>query len=250
MIAFDWLGRNLFIGNRMAGNLEVVRVDGKIKHRTIILANDGNKTSVANPRSICLDPFDGKVYWTDNGGAGVPEKIGKVNMDGSNPLVLIDDVDRLDALTIDIEKKKLYFSTRYPAMVIGMDVDGNNRHSVLSQENDIAWPKALGVLNSRLYYLDPQYEKLVRVDLPDGNNPKVILENEPDLKTFTIYKKRQVVDHPCLQNNGGCEQICLPAEGRARTCACSIGYKKENEIGCVPYKTFAVVTQLDMTRGM
>lgn len=62
-IAFDWLGRNLFIGNKIASNLEVIRVDGKVKHRTVILANDGNKTSVAKPRSICLDPAEGYAYF-------------------------------------------------------------------------------------------------------------------------------------------------------------------------------------------
>lgn len=249
VIAFDWLGRNLFLGNRIANNLELVRVDGKIKHRTVILANDGNRTSVASPRSMCLDPYDGKLYWTDDGGTGVPEKVAKVNMDGSNPVVLVDNVDRPDAITIDIEKKTLYFSTQNPPSVVSIDVYGNNRQNVLSQENDIQRPKALAVLNSRLYYLDPLYEKLVRVDLPDGNNPKAILENEPDLKTFTVFRKRQVVDHPCLRSNGGCDQICIPAEDKKRTCACGIGYKKENEIVCVPYQTFAVVTQLDMTRG-
>lgn len=248
-VAFDWLGRNLFIGNRLASNLEVVRIDGKIKHRAVILANDGNKTSVAKPRSICLDPMDGKVYWTDEGGYGVPQKIGKVNMDGSHSIVLIDNVERPDAITIDIDKKKLYFSTRYPPLVVSVNVDGSGRQNILTEENDLSRPKALGVLGSRLYYLDPIYEKLMRIDLPEGNNPKAILENEPDLRTFTIFRKRQAYDHPCLQSNGGCEQLCLPGEDRTRTCACSVGYKKENEIGCIPYKTFAVVTQLDMIRG-
>lgn len=58
-IAFDWLGRNLYLGNKIASNIEVVRVDGKVKHRSIILANDGNATSVARPKAICLDPTDG-----------------------------------------------------------------------------------------------------------------------------------------------------------------------------------------------
>lgn len=43
----------------MASNLEVVKIDGKIKHRAIILANNGNKTSVAKPKSMCLDPSMG-----------------------------------------------------------------------------------------------------------------------------------------------------------------------------------------------
>lgn len=248
-IAFDWLGRNLFIGNRMASNLEVVRVDGKVKHRTVILANDGNKTSVAKPRSICLDPTEGKLYWTDDGGYGVPQKVGRVNMDGTKSMVLVENVERPDAIVVDIDNKVLYFSTQYPPSIVAMDVNGNNRREILTERNDISRPKALAVLDRRLYYLDPMYEKLARVDLPSGNNTKLILENEPDLKTFIIFKKRQFIDHPCLINNGACEQICLPGESKTRICACSIGYKKENEVNCIPYKTFAVVSQLDMTRG-
>lgn len=215
-IAFDWLGRNLFIGNRIASNLEVIRVDGKVKHRSIILANDGNQTSVAKPRSICVDPTDGKVYWTDEGGYGVPQKVGKVNMDGSKSVILVENVEKPDAMTIDIDRKMLYFSTQYPPLVISMDVFGNNRQNILTQENDISRPKALAVLDSRMYYLDPMYEKLVKVDLPSGGNPRSILENEADLKTFTIFKKRQLIEHPCLINNGGCDQICLPGEGKYR----------------------------------
>lgn len=58
-IAFDWLGRNLYIANRLASNLEVVKVDGKIKYRKVILANDGSPETVAKPKSICLDPTEG-----------------------------------------------------------------------------------------------------------------------------------------------------------------------------------------------
>lgn len=170
-------------------------------------------------------------------------------MDGSQPVVLLEDVDRPEAITIDIDRKMLYFSTQYPPKVVAIDVNGNNRRSILTEINDISRPKALAVYESRLFYLDPTYEKLVRVDLPQGDHPRVILENENDLKTFTIFKKRQIIDHPCVQNNGGCEQICIPAEAKTRVCACNVGYKKENEVNCVAYKTFAVVSQLDMTRG-
>lgn len=120
--------------------------------------------------------------------------------------------------------------------------------TILTEANDIAMPKAISVMGSRLYYLDPSYEKMVQVALPSGMSPRILLENEPDLKTFSIFKKRPFVDHPCLISNGGCEQICIPGESRSRKCVCSIGYKG-NEISCSPYKTFAVVTQLDKARG-
>ncbi|XP_056632979.1 low-density lipoprotein receptor-related protein 2 isoform X2 [Diorhabda sublineata] len=247
-IAFDWLGRNIYIGNKKASNIEVIRIDGKVKHRTIVLANDGEETSVASPRAICLDPLDGKLYWTDEGGYGVPQKIAKANMDGTNPVILLDKLDKPDALVIDLDTKTLYYSTLYPALIGKIGVDGTGRTTILTEDNYISSPKSIGVLGNRLFYLDPDYEKLVQIALPTGNNPRIILENEPSLKSFTIYKKRPAADHPCLQNNGGCEQICIPAEGRTRTCACGIGYKK-NEINCSPYRTFAVVSQLDITRG-
>ncbi|XP_055683188.1 low-density lipoprotein receptor-related protein 2 [Lutzomyia longipalpis] len=249
VIAFDWLGRNLYIGNRMASNFEVVRVDGKIRHRSVILANDGNKTSVSKPKSIALDPTDGKLFWTDEGGFGVPAKIGRVNMDGSNPMVLHEDVDNPESITVDIERKIVYFSTTHPPSIMAMRTDGTNRQTILSEKDDISRPKSLAVLDSRLYYLDPVYEKIMRVDLPNGDNAKVILENESDLRSMTIFKKRSMLLHPCQSNNGGCEHICVPYESGSRVCACGVGYRKENEVSCTPYKQFAVVGQLDITRG-
>ncbi|XP_026327983.1 low-density lipoprotein receptor-related protein 2 isoform X3 [Hyposmocoma kahamanoa] len=248
-LAFDWLGRNLYMANRVASNIEIVRVDGKINYRTIILANDGKKTSVAKPRGICLDPTDGKIYWSDEGGYGVPAKIGKANMDGSNAIILVDNIERPEGITIDVEKKVIYYSTQFPASVSSVNADGNDRKTVLSEVNGISYPKVISVLDSRLYVLDPRHEKIIKADLPNGDNIKVIIDNESDLKSMTIFQKRKMMHHTCLTNNGGCEQICIPGDSGSRVCACSIGYRKENEINCVPYKTFAVVSQLDLIRG-
>ncbi|XP_070148921.1 low-density lipoprotein receptor-related protein 2 [Polyergus mexicanus] len=248
-MALDWLGRNMFIGNKFASNIEAIKLDGKTRFRTIVLANDGNRTSVSKPKAMCVDPIDGQVFWADEGGFGVPQKIGRVNMDGSNPLILIEKLERPEALTIDIPSKTLYFSSQNPAFIKAMSTDGLNVRTILTAANNIALPKALAVHESRLYYLDPQHEKIERVDLPNGDNPVTIIDNDSELRTLTIYKKRATGAHPCLINNGGCEQLCLPASGGTRVCACGMDYRKVSEINCEPYKTFAVVTQLDVARG-
>ena len=248
-IAFDWIGRNLFIGNRIASNIEAIRVDGKVRYRVIILANDGNVTSVAKPKALALDPSEGKIFWIDDGGFGVPGKVGKVNMDGTGALVLADKLDNPEAITVDVDKKDIYYSTRHPPGIHSMKYDGSEKNQILGEQNDIAYPKSLGFLESRLFYLDPTYEKIVRVDLPSGDNPKVIIDNEADLKNMIVFKKRAMPQHPCMSANGGCEHFCMPSEGGSRVCACGIGYKKENEISCIPYKSFAVVSQLDVARG-
>ncbi|XP_037294723.1 LOW QUALITY PROTEIN: low-density lipoprotein receptor-related protein 2 [Manduca sexta] len=248
-IAFDWLGRNLYMANRVASNIELVRIDGKVKYRSIVMANDGSKMSVAKPKAIALDPTEGKLYWSDEGGYGVPAKIGKANMDGTNPIILVDSIERPEAITVDVERKLVYFSTQFPASINSVNTEGNDRKTILTESNAISFPKVIAVLDSRLYVLDPRHEKIIKADLPNGDNVKTILDNESDLKSLTIFQKRKMIHHPCSQNNGGCEQICIPSDGGSRVCACSIGYRKESEVNCIPYKTFAVVSQLDLIRG-
>ena len=53
----------------------------------------------------------------DEGGYGVPSKVGKVNMNGSNPIILLADIERPEAIAIDLNTKLLYFSAQYPSFV-------------------------------------------------------------------------------------------------------------------------------------
>lgn len=58
-----------------------------------------------------------KMYWADEGGFGVPPKIGKANMNGSSSIVLVKNGDTPQAITIDLYSKKIYYSTKYPTFV-------------------------------------------------------------------------------------------------------------------------------------
>lgn len=68
---------------------------------------------------------------------------------------------------------------------------------------------------------------------------------------FVMYIISSASNHPCLINNGGCEHLCIPKNHLGFTCACAVGFKKDSDrdTSCSDYKTFAVVTQLDITRG-
>ena len=108
-------------------------------------------------------------------------------------------------------------------------------------------------MDRRLYYLDPVYEKVVMVQLPNGDNPKTLLDNEVDLRTLAMYRKRpNPPGNPCLTNQGGCDHFCIPAENNARKCGCSVGYQKENHgesTSCKKFTSFMVVSQLALARG-
>jgi low density lipoprotein-related protein 2 len=101
-----------------------------------------------------------------------------------------------------------------------------------------------------MYYLDMVYEEVARVDLPNDDNNQILKINQPDLKTSRLYHKRSTPDnHPCAINNGGGEHLCIPPTCNSRVCRCSLGSRKDGETRCVPYKSFAIVSQLALTHG-
>lgn len=61
----------------------------------------------------------------------------------------------------------------------------------MTEDNGIAWPKALAIHDKHLYYLDPRYDKLERIDLADFREVQTILDNESDLKSFVVFKNRK-----------------------------------------------------------
>jgi len=96
--------------------------------------------------------------------------------------------------------------------------------------------------------MDSIYEKITRLDL-NGENAKTLLSNEADLKYMTIYRKRST-NHVCQNSNGGCEQICVPGSNKGRVCKCSVGYKLNGDTGCSPFKSFLLVAQSNVIRGV
>ncbi|CAG0879500.1 unnamed protein product [Darwinula stevensoni] len=250
-IAFDWIGRNIYIGNRRGSTLEVVKVDGDTPFRKVLLSNNGNDTGVSRPKSMCLDPFNGQLYWLDEGGGGVPSKLAAVDMDGGNPVVLVRDVISPLYVTIDLQAKKLYWSTASHGEIYVRDINGEGQKKLLLNENDgFHQPVALAIYKNRLYIMDPTYERVCRVDLPNGTNQVDLIANEKPLQAMMVYYKRDVpTDHPCQINNGGCEQLCIPSKSKTRVCMCSVGYRREGDRKCIPYKTYAIVSQFSVIRG-
>ena len=194
-IAFDWVGRNLYIGNIDAAEISLVRIEGKLKYRMLIIdSRSGNETGVAQPIALALHPNTGKLFWLDRGGNGVPAKIGKANMDGTEVEVIVQgNLEGPEFLTIDIQKEILYFSTSRQAKIESCNLDGTNRRVIISSEKNhpVAKPTGIAVMDRRLYYVDPVYEKVVRIDSSDGSNEDILLDNEPNLRTLNIFQKRQ-----------------------------------------------------------
>ncbi|KAG0730038.1 Low-density lipoprotein receptor-related protein [Chionoecetes opilio] len=154
-MAWDWVGQNMYIGNRVANNIEVLKYDGKTKYQSVILDNNGTESGVARPKSMCLDPSKGFLFWLDDGGSFVPVKVGKVGMDGSNPTVLYRFFSNTkpEFITVDIEASRLYWSTSNRAKIMSSDLYGRNIKTILSEDDNIARPKAIAVHDSSEWIL-------------------------------------------------------------------------------------------------
>ena len=254
-IAFDWVGRNMYIGNIEASEISLVRVDGKLKYRMLVLDNRNDELGVSDPISLVVNPGSGQLFWLDRGGKGrVPTKIGSANMDGSDPKIVIKDkISNPEFLTIDLQKEVLYFSSSHTPKIESCNLDGSNRQTILSSEKNhpIAKPTGIAVFERRLYYVDPKYEKVARVDALSPSTEERLVDNESKLRTLQVFRKRQrSTEHPCLSNRGGCNHICIPYGRNERKCGCSVGYKRgDTETECVQYDSYAIVSQLQMARG-
>ena len=51
------------------------------------------------------------MYWLDEGGSGVPAKLAKANMDGTESTIIVRDLNKPLSIALDYEKKVLYFSS-------------------------------------------------------------------------------------------------------------------------------------------
>lgn len=71
-----------------------------------------------------------------------------------------------------------------------MSVSGMNHRTLMGDHHSIAFPKSLGIYDRYLYFIDSRYDHLVRVNAEDGSNMEKILENDPDLKSMTVFSKK------------------------------------------------------------
>lgn len=263
-VAFDPLGRNLFVGTHRVSSILVIKVNSDKNYRRTVLDNDGTSKGVARPKAIVLDPSNGRIFWLDEGGYGVSKKLAKANMDGSNSTIIYDKFrdDDLESLAIDLVERRLYYSTLGSSgngAIYSIDTNGNFEPKLVISNWQVGRPLGLSVYSNRLYYLDPIHEKIVKINLNENDGQDLasrtinLEENSPNLSNMKLFGKRskQGVGHPCMQSNGGCSHICVPSDSMTRKCICGAGSKliQGSDTDCTTYKSFAIVASLNRMQG-
>ncbi|XP_059178824.1 low-density lipoprotein receptor-related protein 2-like isoform X2 [Physella acuta] len=246
-IAIDWMSRNLFWANAAAGLMEVMRLDGKEHYRKVLLSNSGRRRDVANPLSLCVDPGRGLLYWGDGGVPGVPAKIAVVEMDGSNPRVLLLGGIRTPMyMTLDTQTQSLYFTDTFHNKLQRYYIKSGSISQVVSSGS----PQGVVFHNNRLYYYDSIYETINRAPYPSIRTAAVLRSNIKGVGALKVYYDRHESGdtNACSVNNGGCQHLCLP-KSSGSICACSTGFKLKDDGTCAAESSFVVVSMYSVIRG-
>uniref|UniRef100_A0A183BS53 EGF-like domain-containing protein n=1 Tax=Globodera pallida TaxID=36090 RepID=A0A183BS53_GLOPA len=227
-MAYDWNGRNLYVGNKISQTIDIVRTEGE-QFRAVILHNDQTPTAVAQPIAIAVDSDRGLLFWLDQGKGGVATKVARADMDGGNPLVLVNiDLAELDHLALDTDK-----------------------HYLL---NDPAkQPRAIAFFNNRIYYSDSAFDKIFAGELVGDEQPPEFAEFRANMEQLNNLKivHPNTEKHPCHENNGNCDQICIPGQHKKFTCMCGTGFTLDEENKCKLYSaSFLIVAGKNFVKSI
>ncbi|VDN18466.1 unnamed protein product [Gongylonema pulchrum] len=226
-MAMDWIGRNMYVANKISQTIEVVRTKD-IQYRATILSNDQSPTAVANPVALAVDSDRGLLFWLDRG-------------------------------ALDTTNQRLYFSESKAGRISFVTYDGQDRHYVL---NDVGkQPRGIAFFNNHLFYADSAFDSIEVATLSgDGQPPQFehfkkdvdqlinikALPDEPYLRQFSA-----VQSHPCHTNNGNCEHLCIPRAFSQHQCMCATGYSLDGSTHCKLFdQSFLVVATKTRITGI
>jgi low density lipoprotein receptor-related protein 5/6 len=240
-IAIDWLALNIYWTDPYAHRIEVARLMGSSRS-TLLWEGE-----VYDPHSIVLDPPNGYMYWSE---WGTSKSIKKAAMDGSKVRKLVSTKGYASDLTLDYDRRRLYWIEINSAVISSSDLDGNDG-KVIIKEN-IYKPVGLTLYKDFIYWSDNNTGEIVRANKIDGSNRQVIHKQCYNVTDLQVYHTKHRASNQCATGNGGCSHLCLtlpadvPEEPVKYRCGCPTHYKLVGD-ECIPPSQFMIYSQKNLT---
>lgn len=168
------------------------------------------------------------MYWSEWGHANC---IKKSFMDGTSQQTLILNTRTATGLTLDYEKKRLYWAEVTTPAIVSADLNGLDK--IVLAKDDLKKPASLTFYQDFLYWSDDR--QILRVNKTNGESRSTVhflSESATDLLVF--HASRQKGFNQCAVNNGGCSNLCLAQptqngnEPAGYACACPTHYTAQN----------------------
>ncbi|CAG9534171.1 unnamed protein product [Cercopithifilaria johnstoni] len=236
-IAVDWITSNIYWCNMEQRRIEMVRGDGR-RHRTIAWEN-------IDPRYLVIHPLQRFLVFV-NYYNRQKITINKIPLYGeqSGGQVIVQQLDTVNALAIDFDSELLVWSEldeRGGGVSIS-DFSGKSRARVLYSEQLL--PAALTVYNRQIYIANMNSNT---IDLYNGHTLTVLHDGVSHVTNLAVaHAQINKGWNGCVQNNGGCSDICVAAGGSlynaSAKCFCEDHFTFDHVGGrCLPPKHFLLV---------
>ncbi|XP_059400694.1 low-density lipoprotein receptor-related protein 2-like [Carassius carassius] len=228
-IAIDWMGRNLYWVDGVAGQILAVRLTNSIvqpQNYIVVVEQD-----LHQPRSLVLLPQKGVMFWSEIGGQA---QIERSSMDGSDRKVVVSrGLEQPVSVTVDTLTDRLYWTEEKLRCIGSATLDGENIR--LLQLSEMPSPFSVAVFNDMVYWSDTHRRSVQGANKLTGKNRQVLLKRpgQPfDLKVVQAVLQPNV-SGPCEKL--GCSHVCLLAPGLRAVCRCPVGLLLTSDgFSCTP----------------
>ncbi|KAE9553928.1 hypothetical protein FO519_002854 [Halicephalobus sp. NKZ332] len=278
--SIDWLGRNLFLLDPIAGRIEVEKIDDSGSRRPII------SSGLSSPCCLQIDPQEGYLYFANF--YGDRARIERAFMDGSRRQILftIPKAKTLSDLVVDSERKEVYWVDEEGSKIgmVRLEESGKLMTIATNFQNMNSLTKLGNVL-----YCSSQVGRSITAIEMNMNNPRnpeglttngypyenfdSVIFHQTALKAVVLRPQQQAVvarkassisasgvevvpptkhlrmnQFGCFPNNGECSQICVNLPESRYRCLCSVGFELQRDgVTCEKPLFYLVFSQSNVT---
>uniref|UniRef100_A0A3B3YW90 EGF-like domain-containing protein n=1 Tax=Poecilia mexicana TaxID=48701 RepID=A0A3B3YW90_9TELE len=203
-IAVDWVGKNLYWVDRLAGQILAIKLSSSIvksQDYTVVLGENLEQTS-----SLVLIS-DKLMLWSEIG--SVPQ-IERSGMDGSQRKVLVSqDLSWPVSLAYDFLDDRVYWADEKLHCIGSASLDGND-----IKLTETPSPFSVAVFSDRMFWSDTKRRTVRSADKKTGKDQMVLLKRPG--QPFGLKLSQPAVSSPC--DHLRCSHLCLlaPAPGKSR----------------------------------
>ncbi|CAM4656180.1 unnamed protein product [Lepidochelys kempii] len=223
-LALDGLSGNIYWIDSQNPDIRVATSNGR--YTLVLISNELYHTV-----SVVLHPPTSMMCFADLGreNHSVGPKIECASMDGSSRKVLWRKSQRPVGLTFGDVGTRLYWADHAKGVVESIQLDGSRFRIIRGGLHGLT----LFAAGEGMMVWTTTHNGLTRV----WHSKLELMENwwfqvDQKIVDLKIYSKfTQQGSNGCLENNGGCSQLCLPNH-QGRVCKCTVGYHLEHSTKC------------------
>jgi hypothetical protein len=229
-LSFDYLANNIYWIDEINDKIDIFSLN-TMKHGTLMNLHDHDH---GKPESIALSPSTGKMFIAYHTPGHAHIDLHSMGGGSEHEHLIEDDLLGPIYLLADEDEKKLYWVDQDNQHIEFADYDGSHREVFAGSE--VKTPVTLALVDDEVYWTS-RNSKSFHWQYKHGNGTVNKGKTISFSKSIDSHNYLQVVGktplkefkHVCMNDNGGCSDICVSTGLNSRICLCETGHKlKDN----------------------